>query len=428
MDSTRAVRRLIWLYFWLLIFEGALRKWVLPGVADALLIVRDPVVIAIYLAALNRKLFPVNGFVQVIFILAAVSFVTGLFAGHGNGWVMLFGVRTNFLHLPLIYLIPKVFDLKEVEKIGRWALILALPMAVLMFLQFRAPAGGVLNRGMTEEFSQLPSMMGRVRASGTFSFVTGPVAYFSLVAAFFIHGFLQKKIYPLWVVWAAAAGLAVSCATSGSRAFVLAVALVFMMLVVIWFFQPRLTPAISKLLFLGAIGFLLIWFLPMFKEGLDITVLRFEQAHEFEAETGGIGARFLRSFTSAFGMFNQVPFFGHGIGMGTNVGAVLLTGQRQFLLAEFEWDRILMESGVLLGPLYILLRIAIVFSMARRVLGALRRQNALPILIFAACALSVVNGAFGQSTALGFAVLGAGLCLAAGNFGPPAKGSEGGLR
>ena len=33
--------RLVWAYFWLLLFEGALRKWLVPGLSSALLIVRD---------------------------------------------------------------------------------------------------------------------------------------------------------------------------------------------------------------------------------------------------------------------------------------------------------------------------------------------------------------------------------------------------
>ena len=35
------LKRLIWVYFILLVFEGALRKWFLPGLSTPLLIVRD---------------------------------------------------------------------------------------------------------------------------------------------------------------------------------------------------------------------------------------------------------------------------------------------------------------------------------------------------------------------------------------------------
>ena len=36
------IKKLIWAYFLLLLFEGALRKWFLPGLSQGLLIIRDP--------------------------------------------------------------------------------------------------------------------------------------------------------------------------------------------------------------------------------------------------------------------------------------------------------------------------------------------------------------------------------------------------
>jgi deoxyadenosine/deoxycytidine kinase len=39
------------LYFGLLLVEGALRKWLLPQLSDPLLVIRDPVVLLIYLQA-----------------------------------------------------------------------------------------------------------------------------------------------------------------------------------------------------------------------------------------------------------------------------------------------------------------------------------------------------------------------------------------
>ena len=48
------IKKLIWLYFLLLLFEGALRKWFLPSLSQGLLIIRDPVVIWIYYIAYNK--------------------------------------------------------------------------------------------------------------------------------------------------------------------------------------------------------------------------------------------------------------------------------------------------------------------------------------------------------------------------------------
>ena len=53
--SITHIKRLIWLYFFLLIFEGTFRKWILPQFSDVLLVVRDPVVLAIYFLVIKAR-------------------------------------------------------------------------------------------------------------------------------------------------------------------------------------------------------------------------------------------------------------------------------------------------------------------------------------------------------------------------------------
>ena len=52
------IRRLIWLYFWLLLIEGALRKWALPKLSTPLLVIRDPVLFLAYVLAWRASVFP----------------------------------------------------------------------------------------------------------------------------------------------------------------------------------------------------------------------------------------------------------------------------------------------------------------------------------------------------------------------------------
>src|SRR5690349_2977338 len=52
------LKQLVWCYFGLLLVEGAFRKWWLPQLSAPLLIIRDPVVIAIYLLAIQRNIVP----------------------------------------------------------------------------------------------------------------------------------------------------------------------------------------------------------------------------------------------------------------------------------------------------------------------------------------------------------------------------------
>ena len=65
------IKILIWSYIVLLILEGSLRKWWLPSLADPILIIRDPVALAIYALALGAGIFPLNGFVVFTGALAA---------------------------------------------------------------------------------------------------------------------------------------------------------------------------------------------------------------------------------------------------------------------------------------------------------------------------------------------------------------------
>jgi hypothetical protein len=77
-DTIHNVRRLIWLYLWLLVFEGVFRKWVLPQFSAPLLLIRDPVVLLIYLSALRARIFPVNIYVISLAIIAVLSWATGI--------------------------------------------------------------------------------------------------------------------------------------------------------------------------------------------------------------------------------------------------------------------------------------------------------------------------------------------------------------
>ena len=59
----KSLKIAIWLYFLLWIFEGALRRWILPSLATPLLVVRDPIAIFIILRALYLHVNFVNAYV-----------------------------------------------------------------------------------------------------------------------------------------------------------------------------------------------------------------------------------------------------------------------------------------------------------------------------------------------------------------------------
>ena len=63
----------IWIYFFLIIFEGALRKWIIPGLASPLLIVRDPIAFWLLFTAWNRGILPSTPYLPLIFGIGIIS-------------------------------------------------------------------------------------------------------------------------------------------------------------------------------------------------------------------------------------------------------------------------------------------------------------------------------------------------------------------
>lgn len=410
-DSLRFLRQLVWLYFWLLLLEGALRKWLMPGLSTALLIVRDPVVVAIYAVALSRGIFPRTNFVFATAILGLLCFAAS-FTGIGNLKVSLYGWRADFLHLPLIALLPRVLRQEDVRLFGKVLLIMMVPEMILSVLQFQGGPASQWNVGAGGELgAQLFAVEGKVRASGTFSFSTGFAIYLALCAAFLLYDLLSGGIYPRWLTLLAAPSLVLAVVVSASRTAVISVAIVCAMVLYIAAMKPEqfgaaLRPVIVALLVVVALG----KFTTLFDEGLDVHKRRFEGGGGLSE---GIIKRYFQEFAAAGRALVKAPLLGVGLGVGTNAGARMLRGERQFLLGEGEWERVLMESGPILGTGYLALRCTALTMVLGAALSAYRRNHTLPLLLAGVSGTDLVTGQFGQPTALGLAVFTAGLALAA---------------
>ncbi|HTD67066.1 MAG TPA: hypothetical protein VK846_11110 [Candidatus Limnocylindria bacterium] len=416
-DSLRMLRWLIWSYFLLLLFEGALRKWLLPALANPLLIVRDPVLLAIYALAFARGIFPANRFIIALGVMGVLCFAASFFAEYFSFGVSVFGFRCNFLHLPLIYIIGRVFDFEDVKRVGFWVLLLTLPMTALVVLQFRSAPDSILNTGAGAEAVQITLTGNKVRPSGTFSFISGIIYFYALATAFLIYGLVEKRSYPLWLTAIVGLCVPVALAVSGSRSTVSMTAIVATMFVVAVIIRPALIGKAMKLIaIIASLAFLagsLAIFRAAFQEGVEAFSTRMKESEHVEGGFEGFVHRITSTFTKPLETMFNVPLLGYGLGVGTNVGAKLLTGQTDFFLAEDEWERVMCESGALLGGIYVLIRVLMTLQLGAMAARAARIGHFLPLLLFGACAVPLVAGQFGQSTTLGFAVFVSGLCLAA---------------
>ena len=419
--TLRNIRRLIWLYFWLLIFEGALRKWVAPALSNPLLIVRDPVVLLIYFLAIRMRVFPTNGWVValgIISVLATLLTFVPLWPYISPARIALvagFGFRCSFLHLPLIFIMGRVLRMEDVRRFGFWTLIITVPMVVLMVGQFQTPPDSFLNRTAGGEGEMMTSALGKVRTAGTFSFVIGVVAYFALAAGFLIWAALRRDVYKNWLLYAAGSAMVIGVAVSGSRSVVGACVVVACSLLVIALLRPAAMNRFGQTLLVTLVLGLLVAQTPIFKEGLNVLTTRFNEVAESSETSIGLGIfeRITNEFTESFHIVKEAPFLGYGLGVGTNGGAKFLTGRSIFLLSEVEWARLVLESGPVLGIAFIIWRCAIVVWLGRACLRAVLLGRTLPLLLFSSAFIPMISGQFGQPTIMGFVVMSTGLVLAA---------------
>jgi len=422
--TIRNIRRLIWLYFWLLLIEGALRKWVLPQLSNPLLIIRDPLVLLIYVLAFRARVFPRNAWMYSLGVIAFLSLAASAIALQPylpiDRIVLVsgFGFRANFLHLPLIFLMPRVLRQEDVKWIGRWILLLLGPMALLMIAQFHAAPDSLLNRTASGEGEQIVAALGKVRTAGPFSFVVGVVAYFALATGFLVWAALKRGVYRNWLLLAAGVALLVGIAVSGSRSVVGACAVVVASLLLVLFLRASAVNRFGQTLLVTVVLGFMVTRLPVFKEGLNVLTTRFSNVAEAEEQSIAMGliSRVFDGLSETIRVYPDAPFFGYGLGIGTNAGAKFLTGQSAFLLAEGEWARLVLESGPVLGLAFLLWRCGVTVHLLILCLRSVRRAgNVLPLLLFSSGGLPLMNGQFGPPTVLGFAVFTTGLALAARN-------------
>jgi len=400
-------RTLIWIYFCLLLFEGALRKWIVPQLDTPLLIIRDPLVMWIYLQSYKHGLSFDNVFFMPNIVLAIGTAVLATLFGDGNIAVTIYGLRTDYLQIPLIFLMPQILNRDDVIAMGRFILYVALPMTALVILQFRSPVDSLVNKGA------YITWYGTVRPSGTFSFIPGLVAFYSFTASFLFYGFLKSRTYQLWLLAAVSFCILIGSSCSGSRSCLISVGIVAVFAILCVVIRGKGGMGIMVAAAMMALLIPVLSTFSVFQEGTQQLTQRFQDTAGQGEDAKGMVARYAGSMTGPFDDLQDLPLFGHGLGIGTNAAAGMLRGQREFIGPEAEWGRLFYECGSVFGSLLCIFRILLTFVIAKAAYDALFRDNTLPMLIFASAGLLVLNGQWGVPTTLGFAIFGGGLALAA---------------
>jgi hypothetical protein len=288
-------------------------------------------------------------------------------------------------------------------------------MTLLEIAQYLAPPGSFLNKGAYEGAEQIRYVGARVRASGTFSFVTGPMSFSPLAAAFIFYGFVNEKLAEKWLLWTAAFALVLSIPVVGSRTVVYELgAVVVCAVVAAMCGVSQLLQSIKVAVPLLIISFL-VTLLPLFSQASVNLRERFAQGSHAEGSLTQAAKE--RAFGAIISGVEQTDFFSNtfGVGMGSGAAAIskLTQGMVLFLAGEGEFGRALYELGPFPGLFFMIFRFLLAAFVAAMAIGRARNHDPLALLLVPLMFNSLFFCVLEQPTEQGFMVIGLAFSLAA---------------
>jgi len=416
VPNYNSIKIAIWLYFFLWIFEGALRKWILPSLATPLLVVRDPIAIYIIIRAFYLNVKFVNPYVVFSSIFTLFGLAITLTFGHGNLFVGLYGARIMLLHFPVIFIIGSVFTKQDVLKMGRVLLAINILMTIIVYFQFSSPQSAFINVGIGGEGTAgFTGAMGYSRPPGTFSFTAGLSVFYSIVSVFIFYFWLSKEYCSKILLYASTITLVIALPITISRGAVVAVLIVGLFAIIAAGTNGK---SLIKLLFTGCVFYIVILVLQeyttIFNLGTEVFMDRVESVNV--ATKGGFRESFLlRAINDLIGPFVELlnqPLFAGNLGMGTNAGAQMLTGKTTFLVSENEFNRLSGEQGIIFGGGLIIIRVLLAIVIVMKTWSLPKEQKLLPFILCGTACIALVQGQWAQPTILGYAVIVVGFVMA----------------
>lgn len=398
------------LFLFLLVYDGALRKWVLPGAEQILFIAKDALLLGMLAyAMLNRtrqKNAVMDASAGALFVLYAAWVL--LESGNLNlpsVLVGILGLKAHLLYASLILLLPLAFN--NLDELFRWLVKVypwvIIPVCVLAFVQVASPADSFINqslKGGTEGTAYFGEAS-LVRVTGTFSYISGMSAFVQtgvlLGMALFLGG-ARSRLFLVGLGFALAA-----LPVTGSRAVIVVVAAgaAIMLLAAVSSRLIGSKTAVRIVVVAGLLGVISL-------QTQDAAWVALQQRMESAGDTG---TRFLIPFFSAFHFFDVAGFFGFGAGSANLGSPALVKGVAPFswfppgTRFEEESGRLVLELGMFGWLFSMALRLALFLWSARLALtGRSRTVRVAAVLALPVMAFGVYqgNGVFAHPVAASY--------------------------
>jgi len=347
--------------FFIVLFEGALRKW-LGFPTLSLMFLRDFVVV--FSLFYGLKYFQFRSFPEFFlliwtFVIIVVSLLQNM-SGLIPIPVVVIGIRAWIIYFWFSLLCLRVFSSEDVRFILKVLLYTVVPMVILATIQQLSPMHSFINKqppGGGKMFYVVP---GIVRPSGTFSFTIGYTTYLAMISPLVMWlmsdgvDFIKSYYIRLVIIGSYFLGALVSGSRGALMLAVMMLGLLFLSKMVTK--QLRVSTQ-SILLFPLILSASLYLLAPIIERALDANISRIESASKVEDTS----TRIVDTFIGAEKTWENFQIFGKGIGGGSNAAGKFMPGRNTFAFGENEIDRILNEGGVL-GVFFEIIKILISFS------------------------------------------------------------------
>jgi hypothetical protein len=356
------------------VFEGAIRKWVFPGAQDLVYFAKDGLLLGCYAGFLLqgaadrvRNLLP-SGLTALLTATAALGVFSIANPSLPTPLLGVLGFKAYFLYIPLLWVLPAAFsDDADLSRFLKRILLLVIPVGALAAVQFFSPSSSWLNvyaRGGNEgAFSFGTSTF--VRVTGTFSFISGYSAYL-LATSVLLLGILATigwKITTRVWVHACLAFTVSGMLMTGSRGPVFTLILLLPLYWMLSLFRERQAP-IMFARFAGAILVLSLVTVRLAPQAVDAFADRVVAGTD-------VSGRLTAPFRSPFIVADRAGLFGFGIGATHQAASAVVKGAKYpYWLRgnpiEVETGRVMLEFGPLGFILWYTARVSLViFALTR---------------------------------------------------------------
>jgi hypothetical protein len=426
----RQIVNLILLVYWLLIFEGVLRKWVLPSYQRELFFIRDPFVALIYLLSLSYRVRPraslfIIGALLMAWlagILILSEAVSGTISNRTDLLLAAYGWREYFWNIPLTFIIGECLGRDDLRRIVKQTLLAAIPIAVLSYYQSLSQATSAFNAGLAENpenlFSPLNVSLGFMRTTGTFTSNEAQSLFIgSLIAMLLWVWILPRDRRPLKgaALIAATAAVTANLAVSGERqAFLLTLAVVTTAAAGLTLLPKPAASGGALLRTLGLIAVTVVVGRVFFSNQLHALAVRATGPGVGDGiDLVGLVDRSVGDVTHFAELLPDTPLSGYGIGTAGNAAGII--AWQPVPWAEDDYSRNIVELGPILGLAFIIFRVCFVTWLAAGAIRAVRTRNdALALMLVGFIGVIILyNHITGQGSVNGFGWIFAGFCIAA---------------